>query len=133
VSESRSAANQLLLTEPAEDSSFFPESNEVPGWVKSGEVRTFEAADLWKYVDGDAERYLRAGVQRTLSAEYRFRDQLDAVVDIHAMGTSAGVMSISESEPGGGSHSIPLGDARSSIMMALFSVASLPAIQMCVS
>ena len=41
--------------------SVFPASNEVAGWVTTGDIRTFEAVDLWKYIDGDAERYLKAG------------------------------------------------------------------------
>jgi len=40
--------------------SLFPTSDQVAGWAKTGDTRTFEAADLWKYIDGEAERYLKA-------------------------------------------------------------------------
>jgi hypothetical protein len=89
----------------------FPESGEVPGWTKVGETRSFEAVDLWKYVDGDAERYLRVGVRRTLTANYRFADTVEAVADIHRMEAPRGAASIFESEPPTGSRPVALGDA----------------------
>jgi hypothetical protein len=55
----------------------FPESNEVTGWAKVGETRTFPAENLWDYID--------AGVERTLTSDYRFQDKVDAVADIHIM------------------------------------------------
>ena len=89
----------------------FPASNEVEGWVRTGEVRTFAAPDLWKYIDGEAERYLKAGVQRASTADYRFRDKFDAVVDIYTMGSADGVAKILESEPSAGAKAIQLGDS----------------------
>jgi len=89
----------------------FPSSNEAAGWVKSSDVRTFEAADLWKYIDGEAERYLKAGVQRVSTADYRFQNKIDAVVDIYAMGNVEGARKILESESAAGSQSLSLGDA----------------------
>ena len=41
----------------------FPESREVPGWSRTGETRTFEAGNLWQYIDGDADRYVQAGAE----------------------------------------------------------------------
>ena len=70
--ESRSETNQILLRRTAKPASWLPESGDAPGWTKAGETHVFEAADLWQYVDGDAERYLRAGVRRTLTAKYRY-------------------------------------------------------------
>jgi polyferredoxin len=108
--ESRSKTNQILLQPAAKPVSWFPETGGVPGWAK-GETRAFEAADLWKYVDGDAERYLRAGVRRTLTASYRNDDGLEAVADIHQMETPQGARAIYESEPAAGSRPVALGDA----------------------
>ena len=110
VGESRSPANQMLLRRPARPARWFPESNEVPGWTQTGDIRTFEAADLWKYVDGDAERYLRAGVQRTLTANFRYRQTIEAVVDIHVMAAPQGASTLFASEPAVGSHAVELGD-----------------------
>lgn len=88
----------------------FPGSNEVAGWTKADGIRTFEAVDLWKYIDGDAERYLQAGVQRVSTTDYKFRSQIDAAVDIYTMGNSMGAAKIFESEPAGDAQPVQMGD-----------------------
>jgi ferredoxin len=109
--ESRSQTNQILLGRASKPMSWLPESGDAPGWTKRGETRLFEAADLWKYVDGDAERYLRAGVRRTLTANYRYGDTVEAVADIHLMDAPSGAASIFASEPSAGSRPVAIGDA----------------------
>jgi hypothetical protein len=89
----------------------FPQSNEIPGWSKVGETRTFEAANLWQYIDGDAEKYIQAGVQKTLTANYRYKDSTEATMDIHVMATADGPRKIMESESAAESQPIALGDA----------------------
>ena len=89
---------------------FFPESNEVPGWTKSGETRTFQADKLWEYIDGDAEKYIQAGVQKTLTADYRYREKSGAAADVYVMSASGGAQSIFESESALGSETVQLGD-----------------------
>ena len=89
----------------------FPASNEVEGWVKTGDIRTFAAADLWKYVDADAERYLKAGVQTVSTADYKFKNKIDVVVDIYTMANAEGAAKIFESEPAADAKPVPLGDA----------------------
>jgi hypothetical protein len=91
--------------------SFFPASNEVPGWATTGHVRTFEAADLWKYIDGDAERYLKARVQRVSTADYKFQNKIDATVDIYTMKNAEGAEAIFRAEPAVDVKPIQLGDA----------------------
>ncbi|MGO9087852.1 MAG: DUF6599 family protein [Terriglobales bacterium] len=95
---------------PSASGSPFPASNEVAGWTKTGEVRTFEAADLWKYIDGEAERYLKARAQRVSTADYKFQNKVEAVVDIYTMENSSGAAKIFESEPAGDAKSVELGD-----------------------
>ena len=109
--ESRSFTNQFLLGRAVKPVSWLPESGDVPGWTKMGGTRFFDAVDLWKYVDGDAERYLRAGVRRTLTAPYRYAGTVEAVADIHWMEAPRGAASIFESEPPEGSRPVSLGDA----------------------
>ena len=109
--ESRSKTNQMLLGRAKKPEPRFPESGEVPGWTKAGETRQFEAADLWKYVDGDAERYLRAGVRRTLTANYRYGDGVEAVADIYMMEAAGGAAAIFEGESSAGSRPVALGEA----------------------
>jgi uncharacterized protein DUF6599 len=89
---------------------FFPASNQVAGWARTGDIRTFEAADLWKYIDGDAERYLKAGVQRVSTADYKFQNKVNAVVDIYIMGNAEGAEKIFNSEPAADGKTIQLGD-----------------------
>ena len=89
----------------------FPQSNEVPGWNKSGDTRTFPADKLWEYIDGDAERYIQAGVEKTLTADYRYADKSDAVADVYIMSAPEGAKKIFESEPAVGSAPAQLGEA----------------------
>lgn len=96
---------------PAANGSPFPASNEVAGWVKTDEVRTFEAADLWKYIDGEAERYLKAGAQQVSTVEYKFQNKVDAVVDVYTMANTDGAAKIFDSEPAGDAKPVQLGDA----------------------
>jgi len=97
--------------QPAAEPSFFPASNQVAGWAKTGDTRTFEAADLWKYIDGDAERYLKAGVQRVSTADYKFQNKVDVTVDIYTMGSAAGAEKIFNSEPAANAAFAGLGDS----------------------
>lgn len=97
--------------QPGSGGSFFPASNQVAGWAKTGDTRTFEAADLWKYIDGDAERYLKAGVQRVSTADYKFQNKVDATVDIYTMGNAAGAEKIFNSEPAANAAFAGLGDS----------------------
>jgi len=112
VGESRSTTNQILLRPPKKEAaSFFPETGVVAGWSQKGDPRTFEAGNLWQYIDGDADRYLQAGVERTLTANYRYQDKTDAVADIYVMRNSDGARKILESESAVGSQTLSLGDA----------------------
>ncbi len=88
----------------------FPETNQVPGWAKTEETRVFPADKLWEYIDGDADRYLRAGVEKTLTADYRYKNKFEAVVDIHIMQAPEGAMKIFDSDSAVESESMNLGD-----------------------
>lgn len=90
---------------------FFPESNEIPGWNKVGETRTFAAANLWQYIDGGAEKYIQAGVQKTLTASYRYQDSTEVTVDVHVMAAVDGPRKIMDPESAAESQSVALGDA----------------------
>ena len=88
----------------------FPASNDVAGWTKTSDVRTFEAADLWRYIDGEDEKYLKAGVQRALTADYKFQDKLEAVVDIYTMSNANGAAQFFNSEPAADAQPVQLAD-----------------------
>lgn len=91
--------------------SLFPNSVEAPGWSKSPEVRTFSPDQLSDYIDGDAEKYLKAGVRSTSTADYKFKNQAEATVDIYTMSSAAGAKSIFESEPAMDAQTRSIGDA----------------------
>jgi len=88
----------------------FPESGVVAGWEKSGDTRVFAAKDLWQYVDGDSEQYLQAGVVSAATSDYKFQNQLEAVVDVYTMGDSAGARKIFEAGQTSDAKSVKIGD-----------------------
>jgi hypothetical protein len=90
---------------------FFPQSNEVAGWTKAPEIRTFCADQLFTYIDGDAEKYLKAGVLSTSTADYKYKNQTQVVVDVYTMTTPGGAKAIFESEPEIDAQTPALGDA----------------------
>jgi hypothetical protein len=53
---------------------------------------------------------LKAGVQRVFTADYRFQNTVDAVVDIYMMGSAEGARKILDSEPVGEAKPAQLGD-----------------------
>ena len=89
----------------------FPASGTVTNWEKSSDTRTFAAKDLWQYIDGDAEQYISAGVVSTATSDYKFKGQLEAVVDVYTMGNSAGAQKILETGQTKDAKSAQLGDA----------------------
>ncbi len=89
----------------------FPASGAVAGWEKTGDTRVFAAKDLWQYIDGDAEQYLQAGVVSASTSDYKYQGQLEALVDVYAMGDSAGARKILESGKTNDGQSVQVGDA----------------------
>jgi hypothetical protein len=88
-----------------------PPSSAVAGWEKSSDTRVYEAKDLWQYIDGDAEQYIAAGVVSTSTSDYKYQNQLDAVVDVYTMGDSAGARKILASGSSSGAKSVQVGDS----------------------
>lgn len=89
----------------------FPASGSVSGWDKSSDTRTFAAKDLWQYIDGDAEQYISAGVVTTSTSDYKYKGQLEAVVDVYTMGDSAGASKILQTGQTKDAKSVQLGEA----------------------
>jgi hypothetical protein len=89
----------------------FPASGAVAGWEKAGDTRVYAAKDLWQYIDGDSEEYLKAGVVSTSTSDYKYHGQLEAVVDVYTMGDSAGARTILESGQTSDATKVPVGDA----------------------
>lgn len=74
----------------------FPASGDVAGWQKTDGTRTFAAKDLWQYIDGDAEHFIKAGVETTSTSDYTYQGNLEAVVDVHTMATEQGARTLLE-------------------------------------
>ena len=89
----------------------FPEAGEAAGWSRAGEPHRFDAGNLWQYNDGDAERYIRAGVEQLVTADYQYQGKAETVADVYIMRDSDGARAIFESESAVGSQPIALGDA----------------------
>jgi hypothetical protein len=89
----------------------FPASDSVAGWQKTSETRTFEAKNLWQYIDGDAEQYISAGVVTTSTSDYKYKGQVEAVVDVHTMGNAEGARKILENGQSKDAKTVQLGDA----------------------
>ena len=88
----------------------FPASGAVAGWQKTDATRVFEAKDLWQYIDGDAEHFVKAGVVSTSTTDYTYNGHLEAVVDIHTMGGSDGAQKILETGLTRDAKTVQLGD-----------------------
>lgn len=88
----------------------FPATGQIAGWQKTGETRVFAAKDLWQYIDGDSERYIQAGVISTSTSDYNYQSRLEAVVDVHTMGTADGAQKILSGVQAGDASTIPIGD-----------------------
>ena len=89
----------------------FPATGAVAGWEKSSDTRTFAAKDLWQYIDGDSEQYIQAGVVSTSTSDYKYKGQLEAVVDVYTLGDSAGARKILENGQTKDAKSVQLGDS----------------------
>ncbi|HXS76630.1 MAG TPA: DUF6599 family protein [Terracidiphilus sp.] len=88
----------------------FPASGAIAGWEKAGETRTFEPKDLWQYIDGDSEQYIQAGVVSTSTSDYKYKGQLEAVVDVYTMGGPDGAQTILERGQTKDAKTIKVGD-----------------------
>jgi hypothetical protein len=89
----------------------FPPSGSVAGWEKGDNTQTFDAANLWQYIDGGAEQYISAGVVSTSTSDYKFQGSLEAVVDVYTMKTATGAKTIFDADPPMDSKPAQLGDA----------------------
>jgi len=114
VGESRSRTNQFLLQRAVLTKAALPAlpaSDDAAGWEKTGVTRSFDAANLWQYLDGGADKYVNAGLVVAVTAPYRSRAGCDAVADLYVFAGTAGAARVFDSEPAAGSAPLALGDA----------------------
>ncbi len=90
----------------------FPASGAVTGWDKGEKTQSFNAANLYEYIDGGAEQYISAGVVGVSTSDYKFQGSLEATVDVYTMKATGGAKTIFDADPPTiDSKSVPLGDA----------------------
>lgn len=88
-----------------------PASGAVAGWEKTSATHIYAAKDLWQYLDGEADKYVHAGVVSTLTSEYKYQNKLDAVADVYKMSDPKGATTIFNSSLTKGGKDVSLGDA----------------------
>jgi len=113
IGESRSRANQFLLETagtPEAGESLFPASGEAQDWERGPRIRVFAAEDLWKQIDGAAERYVHAGLSRAFFADFRYRNAFDVAAEVYRMNAPAGAVQVLESEPATASRPLDAGE-----------------------
>jgi polyferredoxin len=84
---------------------------DLAGWAVTGTPRVFTPETLWQFIDGDAERFLRAGLVQATERQYRYREKADATVSIFTMRSPEAARTIFESESAAGSRPVQIGDA----------------------
>ena len=65
----------------------------VPGWTESGPARSYEASNLFEYMDGNAEGYLIYGFRSMQGVTCR-RGEISFVIDVSDMGDADGAYGI---------------------------------------
>lgn len=88
----------------------FPASGSVANWQKTSDTRTFAAKDLWQYIDGDAEQYVKAGALSAQTSDYTYEGHVEAVVDVYTMNSPEGARTILAREGSKGGKPVQLGD-----------------------
>ena len=90
----------------------FPASGVVAGWDKGDKTQTYDAANLYEYIDGGAEQYISAGVVGVSTSDYKYQGSVEVTADVYTMKTAEGAKTIFDADPPtSDSKSVVLGDA----------------------
>ncbi len=69
---------------------YFPDNNEVVGWVANDTVRTFVGQDLFKLINGGAELYHENGFVQIVTLTFGNSTNQEISIEIYEMGTPDG-------------------------------------------
>jgi hypothetical protein len=76
-----------------------PADGEVPGWVRKRDVRFYGTGNLWDFVDGGAEAYIRCGFEEVVTSEYSNPAVSSGILlDVFRMSDAAGALGIYSQE-----------------------------------
>ena len=79
-------------------------------WQRTGAVREYTAKNLWKYVDGAADRYVQAGLRHVWTGDYRSPEGKEAVVDLFYMKNQRAAAAVFAGEHPADSLDVGIGD-----------------------
>jgi len=79
---------------------------DVDGWTRSGEISTYDADNLWEYINGAAELFVEYDVQTCMTADLTAGD-LAVTVDLYDMGTPLNAYGVFKREHPAPGTSIP--------------------------
>ena len=79
---------------------------QIDGWTQAGEVLTYDADNLWEYINGAAELFVEFGVQDCRTADLTAGD-VTVTVDIYEMGTPLNAFGVYDREGPEESLSVP--------------------------
>jgi len=77
----------------------FPASGVVAGWDKGDKTQTYDAANLYEYIDGGAEQYISAGVVGVSTSDYKYQGSVEVTADVYTMKTAEGAKTIFDADP----------------------------------
>ena len=92
-----------MMTAEVIDTEVFPA--EVNGWKLAPEGESFDAENLYKYIDGASELYISYGFKSLQTRRYFKEGQPEITVDLFDMGSPGnafGIFAHSQENPGGG-------------------------------
>jgi hypothetical protein len=87
----------LALTGCSSEESGFPE---IAGWTQAGEVLSYDADNLWEYINGAAELFVSYDVQTCQTTDLT-AEGLGVTVDLYDMGTPLNAFGVFEREASG--------------------------------
>ena len=79
------------------------------GWRKTGEIEEFGPDNLWQHLDGEAQRYIDAGLISLATCGYQYQYRVKAVVDLFTMRDSSSARQIFLAKKTSGGSDIQLG------------------------
>jgi hypothetical protein len=63
-----------------------PAEGDLSGWKNTAEPRFFEPANLWEYINGQAELYIQYGFQLVVTSDYGMKEEESSIiVEIYQM------------------------------------------------
>ena len=100
----------LSVTAGTGPAMFIPADNALPGWSLTEAPPVYIGEDLFQYIDGGAELYLKNGFKAAAAGSYKNSDGGYINLDIYEMTDTAGAEAVYHHKAGDGGKSLSLGD-----------------------